>query len=79
MATMTSLLKTIALNDQGGSIVAVNAMNAVSPIVDVSCVQCGEGHLYGMCPYNPQSVCDVQNNPYSKTYNPDWRNHSNFR
>ena len=63
MITMASLLKTIALNNQGGSVAAMNAMNAVNPTAYVSCVQCGAGHLYDMCPYNPQSVCDVQNNP----------------
>ena len=79
MATMTYLLKTIALNNQGGSVATVNAMNAASPTASVSCVQCSEGHLYDMCPYNPQSVYYVQNNPYGKTYNLGWRNHPNFR
>lgn len=78
IANMTSLLQTIALNNQGGTVASMDAMNTVNTTASVSCVQCGEGHLYDMCPYNPQSVCYVQNNPYSKTYNPGWRNHPNF-
>ena len=46
----------------------MDAMNTVNATASVNCVQCGEGHLYDMCPYNPQSFCYVQNNPYSKTY-----------
>jgi len=38
MATMTSLLKTIALNNQGGSVAAMNAMNAVNSTASLSCV-----------------------------------------
>ncbi|WP_217833202.1 hypothetical protein, partial [Picosynechococcus sp. PCC 7002] len=78
IANMTSLLQTIALNNQGGTVASMDAMNTVNATASVSCVQCGEGHLYDMCPYNPQSVCYVQNNPYAKTYNPGWRNHLNF-
>lgn len=58
--------------------------------VEVSCVFCHGSHLYDECPQNPESVCFLgrqnggfrqpqqQNNPYSETYNPGWRNHPNF-
>ncbi|XP_021284056.1 uncharacterized protein LOC110416390 [Herrania umbratica] len=45
---------------------------------------CGDSHSYDQCPYNSESVQFVgnfnrqQNNPYSNTYNPGWRNHPNF-
>ena len=76
--SMTSMLQTLVLNNQGGAAAVRDAMNAVNTTASVSCVQYGEGHLYDMCPYNPQCVCYVQNNPYSKTYNPGWRNQPNF-
>ena len=49
----------------------------------VSCTYCGEGHLFDNCPSNPESVYYVgnfnrNNNPYSNTYNPGWRQHPNF-
>ena len=51
----------------------------------MSCVYCGEGHLFDNCPGNPTSVNYVgsfnrqnQDNPYSNTYNPGWRQHRNF-
>ena len=51
--------------------------------VEVVCVYCGEGHSFENCPANPASVCYVNNfnrnnNPYSNTYNPGWRQHPNF-
>ncbi|XP_017974489.1 PREDICTED: uncharacterized protein LOC108661567 [Theobroma cacao] len=45
---------------------------------------CGDGHSYDQCPCNFESVQFLgnfnrqQNNPYSNTYNPGWRNHPNF-
>ncbi|XP_021279860.1 uncharacterized protein LOC110413413 [Herrania umbratica] len=50
----------------------------------VVCEMCGDSHSYDQCPYNSESVQFVgnfnrqQNNPYSNTYNPGWRNHPNF-
>ena len=53
----------------------------------ISCVFCGGGHVYDDCPNNPVSVNYVGNyntrkynrgnNPYSNTYNPRWRQHTN--
>ena len=43
-----------------------------------------EAHLMEQCPSNPESVNYIgnfnrgQNNPYSNSYNPGWRNHPNF-
>ncbi|XP_024035568.1 uncharacterized protein LOC112496079 [Citrus sinensis] len=57
----------------------------VNQILEISCVYCGEGHLFDNCPGNPTSVnymgsFNKQNhdNPYSNTYNPGWRQHPNF-
>ena len=57
----------------------------VNQISDMSCVYCGEGHLFDNCPGNPASVNYMgsfnrqnQDNPYSNTYNPGWRQHPNF-
>ncbi|XP_015387814.1 uncharacterized protein LOC107177842 [Citrus sinensis] len=57
----------------------------VNQISDMSCIYCGEGHLFDNCPGNPASVNYMgsfnkqnQDNPYSNTYNPRWRQHLNF-
>ena len=57
----------------------------VNQISYMSCVYCGEGHLFDNCPGNPASVNYMssfnrqnQDNPYSNTYNPGWRQHPNF-
>ncbi|KAL5540392.1 hypothetical protein UlMin_045237 [Ulmus minor] len=48
-----------------------------------SCVLCNGNHRFESCPSNPESVCYVgnmnrNNNPFSNTYNPGWRQHPNF-
>ena len=57
----------------------------VNQVSEVSCVYCGEGHLFDNCPENPVSVNYVgnfyrhnQNNLYSNTYNPGCRQYPNF-
>ncbi|KAH9658480.1 hypothetical protein KPL70_023512 [Citrus sinensis] len=57
----------------------------VNQISDVSCVYCGEGHLFDNCPGNLTSINYVgsfnrqnQDNPYSNNYNSGWRHHPNF-
>ena len=57
----------------------------VNQVAEVSCVYCGAGHLFDNFPGNPASINYVgsfnrqnQNNPYSNTYNPGWRQHPNF-
>ncbi|XP_017974466.1 PREDICTED: uncharacterized protein LOC108661548 [Theobroma cacao] len=56
-------------------------------VVQNSCVvgaMCGDGHSSDQCSYNSASVQFMgnfnkqQNNPYSNTYNPGWKNHPNF-
>ncbi|PIN00904.1 DNA-directed DNA polymerase [Handroanthus impetiginosus] len=50
----------------------------------VTCEECGEGHPSDQCPHSVESIQFVsnarkpQNNPYSNTYNPGWRQHPNF-
>ncbi|KAH9779814.1 hypothetical protein KPL71_007852 [Citrus sinensis] len=67
----------------------VKAMTAapatVKQVTELSCVYCGEEHDFDNCPRNPASVNYVgnfnrqpQNNPYSNTYNPGWKQHPNF-
>ncbi|KAH9716698.1 hypothetical protein KPL71_021550 [Citrus sinensis] len=62
-----------------------SAPTTVKQVVELSCVYCGEGHDFDNCPGNPTSVNYVgnfnrqpQNNPYSNTYNPGWKQHPNF-
>ncbi|XP_059295608.1 uncharacterized protein LOC132048946 [Lycium ferocissimum] len=53
----------------------------------VFCEVCGEGHNSDECPANPASIYFVgnaskgqgNNNQYGNSYNPNWRNHPNFR
>ncbi|KAH9769561.1 hypothetical protein KPL71_012051 [Citrus sinensis] len=67
----------------------VKAMTAapttVKQVTELSCVYCGEEHDFDNCPGNPASVNYVgnfnrqpQNNLYSNTYNPGWKQHPNF-
>ncbi|KAH9656597.1 hypothetical protein KPL70_022740 [Citrus sinensis] len=58
---------------------------SVNLVAEVSCVYYGEEHLFDNCPGNPSLVNCVgsfnrhnQDNPYSSTYNPGWRQHPNF-
>ena len=57
---------------------------AVKQVAELSCVYCEEEHLFENCPGNPASVNYVgnnlqnQNNPYSNTYNPWWKQHPIF-
>ncbi|PIN15657.1 hypothetical protein CDL12_11699 [Handroanthus impetiginosus] len=50
----------------------------------VKCEECGESHPSYQCPHSVESIQFVsnarkpQNNPYSNTYNPGWRQHPNF-
>ncbi|PIN11732.1 DNA-directed DNA polymerase [Handroanthus impetiginosus] len=50
----------------------------------VTCEECGEGHPSDQCPHSVESIQFVsnarkpQNNPYSNTYNPVWRQYPNF-
>ncbi|KAK1369622.1 hypothetical protein POM88_035714 [Heracleum sosnowskyi] len=58
--------------------------------VSIFCDMCGEGHPTQQCPliYHDGAQSNTvnyvgnssnqQNNPYSNTYNPGWRNHPNF-
>ncbi|PIN21773.1 DNA-directed DNA polymerase [Handroanthus impetiginosus] len=50
----------------------------------VTCDECGESNPSDQCPHSVESIQFVsnarksQNNPYSNTYNPGWRQHPNF-
>ncbi|PIN21160.1 hypothetical protein CDL12_06143 [Handroanthus impetiginosus] len=50
----------------------------------VTCEECGEGHSSDQCPHSVESIQfasnarKAQNNAYSNTYNPGWRQHPNF-
>ena len=57
----------------------------VKQVTELSCVYYGEEHVFDKCPENPASVNYVgnfnrqpQNNPYSSTYNPGWKQHPNL-
>ncbi|XP_062085518.1 uncharacterized protein LOC133791614 [Humulus lupulus] len=78
MASMTNTLKNMSL---GGNIQPAAAIQSG----DISCVYCGDGHMFENCPSNPAAVCYVgnqnyncNNSPYSNLYNPAWRQHLNL-
>ncbi|KAH9744107.1 hypothetical protein KPL70_003546 [Citrus sinensis] len=57
----------------------------IKQVTELSCVYCGEDHDFDNCPGNSALVNYVgnfnrqpQNNPYSNTYNPGWKQHPNF-
>src|SRR3954471_21271793 len=54
----------------------------VQPAQTVSCEICSGPHQTVYCFATPQQIEEIkflrQNNPYSNTYNPGWKNHPNF-
>ncbi|XP_058725715.1 uncharacterized protein LOC131597010 [Vicia villosa] len=70
-------LKKIALDTQ-----TVAQVQPVQPIQAVNCEICGGPHFAIHCVATAQQVEEInflkQNNPYSNTYNPGWKNHPNF-
>src|SRR3954469_13457288 len=54
----------------------------VHPAQTVSCEICNGPHQTVYCFATPQQIEEIkflkQNNPYSNTYNPGWKNHPNF-
>ncbi|XP_024993124.1 uncharacterized protein LOC112526915 [Cynara cardunculus var. scolymus] len=79
IVTSTNLVKNnLNLNGEKSQVQSVMSNSSMTE----SCVFCGESHSYEFCPRNPVSVNYVgnhtRNSPFSPTYNPNWRNHSNF-
>ncbi|XP_062100024.1 uncharacterized protein LOC133805897 [Humulus lupulus] len=80
VSSMTNLFKNMHLR----VVLRMVQPIAMGQVADVSCVYCGDGHVFESCPLNPASVCYVgnqnanRNNPYSNSYNPRWRQHRNF-
>ena len=72
VSSLTNMIKTMNMS------AGVNSVQAVG----VTCVYCGEGHVYDDCPSNPVSACYVgnfnRNNPYLAPYNQGLRQHPNF-
>ncbi|XP_050897217.1 uncharacterized protein LOC127104044 [Lathyrus oleraceus] len=70
-------LKKMTLDTQ-----TVAQVQPVQPIQAVSCEICGGPHFAMHCVATAQQVEEInflkQNNPYSNTYNPGWKNHPNF-
>ncbi|KAL5563618.1 hypothetical protein UlMin_033365 [Ulmus minor] len=77
-AQIASLVNTLN-NQQATPHQSVNSVQGTGE----SCVLCNGTHRFESCPSNPESVCYVgnmnrNNNPFSNTYNPGWRQHPNF-
>ncbi|KAL5574411.1 hypothetical protein UlMin_024008 [Ulmus minor] len=77
-AQIASLVNTLN-NQQTTPHQSVNSVQGTGE----SCVLCNGNHRFESCPSNPESVCYVgnmnrNNNPFSNTYNPGWRQHPNF-
>ncbi|KAL5550722.1 hypothetical protein UlMin_000898 [Ulmus minor] len=78
IAQIASLVNTLN-NQQATHHQSVNSVQGIGE----SCVLCNGTHRFESCPSNPKSVCYVgnmnrNNNPFSNTYNPGWRQHPNF-
>ncbi|XP_058764719.1 uncharacterized protein LOC131638164 [Vicia villosa] len=60
----------------------VAQVQPAQPIQAVNCEICGGPHFAMHCVATAQQVEEInflkQNNPYSNTYNPGWKNHPNF-
>lgn len=54
----------------------------VQRVQAINCEICGASHFAMHYVATAQQVEEInflkQNNPYSNTYNPDWKNHPNF-
>ncbi|KAI3701848.1 hypothetical protein L6452_27240 [Arctium lappa] len=77
IVALTNLVKNnLSLNGEKSQV------QAIHQTLNESCSFCGENHPFECCPGNPASVSYVgnhaRNNPFSQTYNPNWRNHPNF-
>ncbi|KAL5538669.1 hypothetical protein UlMin_044627 [Ulmus minor] len=77
-AQIASLVNTLN-NQQATPHQSVNSVQGTGE----SCVLCNGNHRFESCPSNPESVSYVgnmnrNNNPFSNTYNPGWRQHLNF-
>ncbi|XP_061361020.1 uncharacterized protein LOC133304948 [Gastrolobium bilobum] len=75
ISALNNSIKTLSLSAEAKP---VNALTDA-----ILCVFCNGPHIYDNCPQDPQSVCFIgnfnrNNNPYSNTYNPGWRNHPNL-
>ncbi|XP_056698104.1 receptor-like protein 53 [Spinacia oleracea] len=68
---------------------SINAMSSVAPVTTSYCEVCGiQGHFGHECSYSPQDTTRMKqvnsfeqrqpDEPYSKSYNPGWRNLLNF-
>ncbi|XP_050916072.1 uncharacterized protein LOC127131181 [Lathyrus oleraceus] len=70
-------LKKMAIDTQ-----TVAQVQPVQPTQASNCEICGGPHLTAHCVATAQQIEEIkflrQNNPYSNTYNPGWKNHPNF-
>ncbi|KAM6543087.1 hypothetical protein CsatB_007534 [Cannabis sativa] len=80
MASMTNVLKNLSIGNSKN----IQPAAAIQSD-DVSCVYCGEGHVFEKCPSNPESVCYMgnqnfnrNNGAFSNSYNQAWKNHPNL-
>ena len=72
---MNKLLQSMAL-------LQVNAVGSfvqmIKKMSKVGCVGCSGHHGVDGCLLNIETVTHVKNDPYSNTYNVQWRDHPNF-
>ncbi|XP_050890074.1 uncharacterized protein LOC127095423 [Lathyrus oleraceus] len=70
-------LKKMAIDTQ-----TIAQVQQVQPTQTSNCEICGGPHLTAHCVATAQQIEEIkflrQNNPYSNTYNPGWKNHPNF-
>jgi hypothetical protein len=62
--------------------IGIQQIAQVQPVQESTCEICNGPHHTVYCFETPQQIKEIkflkQNNPYSNTYNPGWKNHPNF-
>ena len=71
VSTLTNMVKTMGMTQGAQSL----------QLAAISCVYCGEGHVFDQCPSNPESACYVGNyqryNVYPNTLNQGFKQQHN--
>lgn len=89
LQSLQAMIKNLDINRPAQDAAAHGKLYQVAQMEQTAtdiCYVCGDFHSRDYCPQNPESVFFVgqregqnnQNNPYSNTYNPGWKNHPNF-
>ncbi|XP_056691719.1 uncharacterized protein [Spinacia oleracea] len=89
VAALNLKIDSLKAPQSGTPPMSINAMSSVAPVTTSYCEVCGiQGHFGHECSYSLQDTTRMEkvnafqqrqpDDPYSNSYNPGWRNHSNF-